>query len=177
MKKYCIRISKYNPKYRNEVGDYILNEWSSISDIWEHNVDWNEYRKVEWAYVKFIVDLLKMFDCSHLEICGLENNFKWNEFEKFRISGMWIKSEELFQDIIIDGKRELNIEDINIFIKFLLREMLWWLLVSESIEIRVGYDFYMYILTSDESIEKYLLNNQTKSLFIESIDPEFIATN
>ena len=90
---------------------------------------------------------------------------------------MWIKSEELFQDIIIDGKRELNIEDINIFIKFLLREMLWWLLVSESIEIRVGYDFYMYILTSDESIEKYLLNNQTKSLFIESIDPEFIATN
>ncbi len=71
MKKYKkhikIPITKYNPIYRNELGHYLKDEWTSISDIGTiyNGIEFtfDEYVKVENLYVKsnfLTLDYLKI---------------------------------------------------------------------------------------------------------------------
>ncbi len=173
MKKYWFRITKYNPENRNELWHYIVDEWTAISDVEEYNIRWNEYKKVEFAYADFILRLLDKFNYKKLQIFSLVKIFKWREFSKLRIRWLWKEWKTLFKDIINERKKELSLNDISIYISFLLREMLWWFLIWEKIEIKTWYDYYMYVLTTDKNIYEYLKNVKDDILFIEEVGLHF----
>ena len=71
------------------------------------------------------------------------------EFEKEETTG---KLKNINVDFDRDIRKlkngfELNIENIEKIIRLILREMIWMVLVNENIEIRFGYDYYMYVST------------------------------
>lgn len=177
MKKYWFRISKYNPKYRDNVWEYKKDEWTSITDIWKHNIKWYKYKNTEDCYVKLIVNLLTYFKFEKLNIFWLQWNFLWQEFENIRIKWLWKEWRNLYLDIKENGRRDLSVKDMNIYIVFLLREMLWSYVIWNKIEIHVWYDYYMYILTTNELMAEYLGNLKNDFLYIERIDSDFFDKN
>ena len=61
------RITKYNPKYRNERGTYLKNEWISFSDIGkifdQSKLTFDKYLKIENSYINainYFMDCLKL---------------------------------------------------------------------------------------------------------------------
>lgn len=170
MNKYWFRITKYNPINRNELWHYMIDEWTNITDLPNYNVSWEEYKNTESYYVSFIISLLNNFGYEKLNIFALEKSFIWNEFETIRIKWLWKNWKILFKDIINKRKINLSLDDISLFIKFTLREMLWWILIWENIEIQFWYDYYMYILTSNMNIVDYIKNSNYEWLYIEEVD-------
>jgi hypothetical protein len=170
MKKYYFRITKYNPENRNEMWHYNVDEWTAISDIKKYNVDWDEYKNIELAYIDIVVNLLKKFNYDSLEIFQLEKWIKWKEFDKMRIRGFWKKWKMLFKDVVNNWKIKLSLEEFSIFIRLLLREMLWWVISWDKIEIKVWYDYYLFLTTTDENVYEYLKNLKDNVLFIEELN-------
>lgn len=175
MKKYWFRITKYNPIYRNEVGHYTADEWTAISNIKKYNISWDEYRKVEQAYVDVITKLLTKFNYNELKVGGLEKSFQWKDFSKLRIRGLWKRWKILFKDIINERQEYLPLNEVSICMRLLLREMYWCFLYWNKIEVKTWYDYYMYVLTSDKNIAKYLKDIKDSILFVEQIDLSFFA--
>ncbi|MDQ1236449.1 hypothetical protein QE450_003947 [Paenibacillus sp. SORGH_AS306] len=73
------RITKYNPKYRDEKGVYLRDEWTSISEIGSitnNNVilTIQDYISTENKYVKVVLDIMSCLDIQKLSISGLK---KW----------------------------------------------------------------------------------------------------
>lgn len=54
----CWRITKYNPKFRNELGHYQKKEWTSVSDIGKifegKQLTVEEYLNTENLYINSI---------------------------------------------------------------------------------------------------------------------------
>ncbi len=170
MNKYWFRITKYNPINRNELWHYMIDEWTSITNLSNYNVGWEEYKNTESYYVSFIISLLNNFGYEKLSIFALEKSFILSEFEPIRIKWFWKNWKILFKDIINKRKINLSLDEISLFIKFTLREMLWWILIWENIEIQFWYDYYMYILTSNINIVDYIKNSNYEWLYIEEVD-------
>lgn len=169
----CLRITKYNPKNRNTNGEYLLNEWTSISDI-NRLIDGkkltkNEYIEVENNYILTIKLLMKNNGITKLFIRDLEKNTSLNEVMENRN-----KFPELYSDEIInffnnvENNMEININQIELISKLILREHLWAKIENENnFFIHFGYDYYMYI----GNIE--LPENIDTGLFIEEIESPY----
>ena len=105
------RISKYNPKYRDEHGIYTRDEWTSISDVGEYfngyEVTMEEYLETENRYVKAIDIILDYLKISYLYIMELEKyeNDITNTSNDFYIN---IISPKL-PDVIINKINELGL--------------------------------------------------------------------
>ena len=125
------RRTKYNPQLRVN-GKYLLDEWTSISDIGKiisnREFTMKEYERVEQSYISFIFRVLSICDIKALTINQLENRnrLKWS------------------------NKQLLNISQIKLFVKDCLREKCWGKLETNNFYIHFGYDYYMYIGTNIE---------------------------
>lgn len=160
---YYWRITKYNPKYRDNNGRYMHDEWTSIYDIGKcfngKELTRVEYLSVETSYVNSILLIMIELNLKHMTITGLEkkgNTFFTNISDKFT---------QRFYDSIHD-KMNVSFDDIGLFIKLTLRENIWGKLVSDHLEIHFGYDYYMYVCSTNnlESVNKIV---KIKELFIE----------
>lgn len=169
MKKYCFRITKYNPQNRDSNWYYLLDEWTSIHDLGKYNISWTEYRNIESAYVDFVLNLLSHFKYSSLRLFWLEKDFNWGSFQDPLLKWLWSNSSFLFQKITNNKNLEYSIKEIWIIIQFFLREMIWWVLFWNKIEMKVWYDYYLYLMTTDEKIYNYLLSLENHVLFIEEL--------
>jgi hypothetical protein len=71
------RITKYNPQNRDANGAYLLNEWTSFSDIGKSFdgtiLDESEYFKVEDKYIGSALFFLRETGVYQLIISSLEN--------------------------------------------------------------------------------------------------------
>ena len=70
------RISKYNPKFRDDDGVYLKNEWTSMSDIGK-TFDGKvfvkqEYEYVEKNYLNFFVQLCSIYKVDKINIRKIE---------------------------------------------------------------------------------------------------------
>ncbi|WP_434799127.1 hypothetical protein [Terrisporobacter vanillatitrophus] len=142
------RISKYDPKYRDEHGIYTRNEWTSISDVGEYfngyEVTMEEYLDTENKYVKAINIILDYLKISYLYIMELEKY----EDTITEINNDFCQNDIDRNDFIKEGQ-ELNRKEINYVIKSTLRERFWCGLYSKAthIIIKPGYDFYINIIS------------------------------
>jgi len=178
------RITKYNPDKRNELGHYTDNsEWTSISDIGRpsyNNVTYEEYKKIESAYVDAIKSAMADRDIKVLTIDSLELRDDKKDFSKYEKTGR-------LRDIPVDFDKELkilkdgtilNLSQIDKIARLILRETIWMLLNADNFEVKFGYDYYMYIkckALSPSTIKQI----ESKGLFVEPDKPqrEFIITD
>ena len=166
------RITKYNPKKRNEQGNFMDNsEWTSISDI--GNPDYNcatfeQYEKIENLYVDSIMLILKEKNISNLTIKSLELYNTKKDFAKYKRTGR-------LNNLIVDFDKDikplkdgliLNTNQIDKIVRLILRETIWMLLVNLQIEIKFGYEYYMYVTCDKLSIET-IKNIELSGLFVE----------
>lgn len=149
---FKFRVSKYDPKFRDENGCYVKNEWTSFSDI---NKDFDgvkflekDYLKIEKRYINFIFDLLNILKINTVKISKQE-------------------PKKLF------AKKKFNVQDgwFLIIVQEMLREKFWAKISAIDLEIYMGYDFYLHIDILDKNIYK-LLEKLAKDnkLFLEELN-------
>ncbi|MGJ8734933.1 MAG: hypothetical protein ACSHW4_17375 [Cellulophaga sp.] len=151
MTKKSYRITKYNPKNRNEEGHYLDNsEWTAISDIGKvkyKNISYEEYEKVETAYVKSIKLILAEKKITNLKVDSFYLHSTSKDFENY-------KKDNRLKNLEIDFKKEiktikngdvLDLNQIDKVIRLVLRETMQMDLISTGLKIEFGYDYYMYV--------------------------------
>ena len=164
MKKF--RITKYNPSFRNERGDYILDEWTSISDIGKkfHNgvLGEKEYYETEDKYIQAINYILDEKNVIQMRVVHLE---KYDNNLSVELSSHERTVKDGLNNDSIVGR-----DEIEILSKMILRELLWASI--QSIDaltiIEFGYDYYMYVISEgiSENTKKRIRDS---GLFIEEI--------
>jgi hypothetical protein len=166
------RITKYNPKFRDDKGAYQKNEWISISEIGkkfddiELTVD--AYVRSENSYINAIHSFMNALNIKSLTVSGLENRYRLTENDR--------RYPELYSGRMIatarsvkDGDNLVGIELDN-FCRLSLRNQLWGILENDSqMFFHFGYDYYMYIgaANTPESVIKQI---DGSGLFIEEFE-------
>jgi hypothetical protein len=153
MKVTKISITKYNPIYRNELGHYQKDDWTSISDIGkkydEAVFTFNQYEYIEDLYVKTIFDLISFFESKEIKISHLFNVSQDDNFEDYNYKELFevykaIKKNDVITDFSILQK----------LIKLRLREFIPELEIlidkNSNSKIIFGFDFYMYLQTETD---------------------------
>lgn len=169
------RITKYNPKYRNEKDEYQKDEWTSCHDIGKSydgegsTVD--DYIAVENAYIYTILSFVNNLDITTLKTKYLEKhngNIKLHQTPLIYTEEMIELFERLHEGTV------LEIRDIEHVCRLILREKLWCKVENDNkIFIHFGCDFYMYIgcLSKPEGI----INLMGKlGLFIEKFESPYL---
>ncbi len=142
---YRWRISKFNPKERDESGAYIHDEWTSSSDIgrvFEGRILLlDEYLRVETAYVEAAKSFFDESNLHSLFIYGLEAN--WSHTAEHVLPGL---DDMLQGPELVEGQR-IDRRTLDRICKLVLREFVWCKLEDEHgrFYIHFGYDYYMYV--------------------------------
>ena len=89
---YQWRVTKYNPKYRNEFGHYtLIEEWTCPSEIGEtingKEFTLDEYLRVEAAYIHSVLNFMEESNVDSLRVLQLESN----RLEEEKISPLYEK--------------------------------------------------------------------------------------
>ena len=121
------RMSKYNPKYReNDI--YSKDEWTSISDIGDifngKVFTQSEYLKIEGRYIACIAEIIRVNKVANCMIDSLEiyeETINWS-------NGLLLCEDQLLQ-----------------FVQDCLREKCWGRLISKDFYIHFGYYYLVYI--------------------------------
>jgi len=156
----CYRISKYDPRYRDENGKYIVDDWTSFSDVNQEILgailSIKEYETTEINYLTLLNKIFIQSGCKRLRIVEYEN--------ASNNSLPWY-----------DGQMLNTNEEIALFAKDCLRELCWGKLVGKRLFIHFGYDYYMYVATQ-EHLEKIQSLTKENGLYCEKImSPYFQA--
>jgi hypothetical protein len=155
-----IRVTKYNPQYRDTNDVYTREEWTSFSDINKvfqgKLFSLNEYLLVEEKYIKAVKTILKEKNIKNLKIRDLE-----------------IYSEDLNLNLKEgDSIGSLNLNEV---MKMILRENIWCKLVSDDyFEIHFGYDYYMYFVSNEISNRVIESVKEIEGLFVEKRKSPYI---
>ena len=171
------RITKYDPKKRNNEGHYLdFSDWTSISDIGNpayNNLTFEDYESIETAYVESIKLILEEKNIKELDINGIEFYNYFDDFKKLKEEGQ-LKNIDLDFDKDIaclkDGK-SLNLREIEKIIRLILRETIWMNLITRDLKVIFRYDYYMYvdcIEISNSTIKKI----EKMGLFVEPDMPQ-----
>ena len=163
------RITKYNLKKRDKQDRYLVNDWTSISDLFK------KY-KYEDA-VKIYKDVEDKFIEVYTSI------FSENKIEKMIINSLALYLDDEDADYIEKRSFDLNLNDLSWLtdkseisgkqiedvLKLLLRGLIWCKLDWEIVYLHYGDDYYTYI--GGVEISDELINNAKKSnIYIEICD-------
>ncbi|WP_018703688.1 hypothetical protein [Anaeromusa acidaminophila] len=165
------RITKYKPDYRDELGRYTKNEWTSFSQIGDefngYKFTKEDYVIVENAYVDTIMAFMSSNNITSLNVDGLEKR----KFQK--------RKDDVYSDEMINLYYNLkendviNVEAIKNLSRMILREDIWCKLEKENtMFIHFGYDYYMYV-GSYQSCEKVIEEITKKGLFVEKYESPY----
>ncbi len=170
--KMTYRITKFDPKKRNEEGHFLDNsEWTAISDIGKseyRNVDYEEYEQTETAYAESIKLILDEKNISSLKIDSLELHDSFDDFENYKKDGRLKNIDVDFNNEIdiLENGTILNLTQIQKMIRLILRETIWMNLLESEFKITFGYDYYMYVECSE--LKNSTINRIEKTgLFVE----------
>lgn len=158
-----IRVSKYNCNYRDENGKYIKNEWTSYSDIgkkFEGEIfTLDDYKLLELKYINTVLETAKSLDV---------NSFLLTNFEKSRDIDTLTEDNELKRMYNnINENKHIQIDNIPLVMKLLIREFIWGKLVHEQLVIHFGYDYYIYLGVNKENLENVEQIIKRHDLFYE----------
>lgn len=180
------RITKYDPKKRNSEGVYADSvEWISISDIGNpenHNLSFEEYYKTESCYVNAIKIILQEKKIASLKIDSLEIYNDKSDFDNYvgenELKGIDFNYTKDIEDL--KNGLDLKTKYLDKTIRLILRELIWMKLITSEIEVKFGYDYYMYVKCDKLSDDLIKLIEET-GIFVEpnidQIDYEIIYEN
>lgn len=171
---YQYRISKYDPQYRNEKGIYCREEWTSYCDIgklYDGKIfSKDDYIKTETDYCNTILSILKNSEIKEVNLQSLELNFSVDEIKQMlQQKGLDLSiKEEIAINSLKNGDR-IDIHDLQLYIKLVLRECFWCKFVDadSSIQIEFGYDYYIYLISKNVLSKEIAENCRQKGIFIE----------
>ena len=158
------RITKYNPKLRDKMGRYLIDDWTSMSDIGKtfsgKELTLKKYLEVERQYLDVIEMLLNDNNVVQVKITNLE---KYKGFECLSA-----KEKEIIDNIWVD--KCVGVNEITLICKLILREFIWaefeW--INTKMMLKFGYDYYMYFVCDE--IRKELIDKICScGLFVEDI--------
>lgn len=170
------RITKYNPALRDSDGIYLDNmEWTSISDIGKpkyNSPTYEEYETVETAYVQAILLILNKGNIKSLKVDSLEQYCEEKDFINYQQDGTFNNISIEFKDIrSLEESKELFSANLEKYVRLILREVIWMDLIADNFELRIGYDYYMYIKCLEITPESIIMI-QKLGLFVEpGIEP------
>lgn len=160
-------ISKYCPEFYTK-GDYIKNEWTSVSEIGKSFDDdvltSTEYLRIEQCYINTAIELALKSGCSYLIIDYLEG-------EPHDII-LEIKKNPINRNLIDAAKNirlglRVHISQCADYLRLCLRECCYATFSNHAHNFYVdfGYDFYMHVHTE---LPKLQVENivKTNNLFI-----------
>ncbi|WP_018888339.1 hypothetical protein [Paenibacillus massiliensis] len=171
MNKY--RITKYNPFFREANGNYLREDWMSISDIgkkFEGNIlTVEEYKSVEDKYVKVIQLIMDYTNTPFIVVSDVRRSTDDSGFEKSINKYRELYNEEYLKDIyynLIDTMK-FSSQQIDSLVRLLLREEIGAEVYFETnLKVFIGYDFLMGIHT-DRPIEVIIPKIEEIGLFVE----------
>lgn len=170
---FSYRITKYNPRFRNSLGWYEKNDWTSIADIGKHfdekELTFKDYKKIEDAYVQAILLFMDFLKLDFLKIASLEKHRKRPYPDMYRSKTML----ELFKKITLS--QELTKAEIADAARLILRETLWGKLESkDKMFVHFGCDYYMYIGSSQELPDSIKNEIEKSGLFVENFESPYL---
>ena len=129
MSNFEYRVTKYNPIYRNERGNFLKEDWIAVSDIGKSfdniTLTSEEYNRVETTYAQTAIAFLQESGNLCLQVERLE------DYGDYPIT---------FRQGDVLGKDELEqaFRDV-------LQERYWCRFADDHRFVHFGWDYYMYI--------------------------------
>jgi hypothetical protein len=163
--KTDLRVTKYNPKFRDVSGKYLKNEWTAFSDVGKYFTGdlflIEEYYSMENKYIKAVEYFFRLNNVDRVTVVGLE---------KYDIESKVL--DETMQDVgeKVENSATFHVRDLSSLLKLILREYLWCELHSpdEAVKVKFGYDYYMYFYSKRANIYDELLNGISEiGLFVD----------
>jgi hypothetical protein len=169
---YNWRISKYNPIYRDEQGNFLKDEWTSFSDIDDLKLSINEYVLTENSYVNAVIAFMEDVGIPSLEVVDLEKyNNNIDIGQKF--IDLYPNQMIYLFNSIRNGYR-LDNRDVDSLCRLVLRDHLWCKLrYNSSMFVHFGFDYYLYIVTSSPC-EKAIEKITCSGLFVEPFESPYM---
>lgn len=153
------RITKYNPKLRDNQGKYAQEEWTSyydIGDIFGCKIFTKEqYYRIEDAYINCIDEITNILQLQEFIIHNYENYLNNKLLWK---NNQIIKKEKLRQ-----------------LIQDCLREKCWCKITANHFFLHFGYDYYIYVGCIIDSLKISEICNKY-GLYGEIINSPYIKT-
>lgn len=167
------RITKYNPTFRNSLGWYEKNDWTSISDIGKQfdgkELTFEDYIKIEDAYVQAIMLFMDFLKLNSLTVTYLEKYWKRPIPDIYRSKTML----ELFKKISVG--QELDKSEVADIARLMLRETVWCKPESkDKMFIHFGWDYYMYIGSAEKPAESMIATIEKSGLFVEEFESPYL---
>lgn len=137
------RVSKYDPEQREANGAFLLEDWTSASDIGRSiggkTMTKQQYLAVEDKYVEAATQLLETAGIGALRISDLEVKTEGSD-KRFEDDGLAKQCLQLRDDLLVAGR------DLETVVRGCLREYIWCRLAGpKESYLHFGYDYYMYI--------------------------------
>jgi len=166
------RISKYNPIYRSEGGEYSNDEWTSVSDIGRYfngiQLTATEYFKMEDKYWKTIKYLLESLYIQTLKTRELE---KHKDIPHFFINNKYFDISPIEQHVDLNRK-VISMPEIEMILRLCLRGVIWCKLEHPTgSAVYFGKDYYMYFMANRKHTIDY--SQIPEGIFIETDGFEF----
>ncbi len=137
------RVTKYDPKYRNDSGVFMRDDWTCCSEI-GGTFDGviltpQKYLHLENAYVQSALAFFAEANIHACKIRSLENHTQYVNSALPLVNG-----------------RSCSMLEVSDIVRLNLRSLIWCRLVGDGAFLHFGYDFYMYVgvpIACSESIE------------------------
>ena len=152
------RLCHYDPALRDARGAFRGDSWTSCSDVGQSfdgiQLTWERYLTAEDAHVSCALDFLADSGLAALQVVGLEQR-----------GGGRAPPEAVELPTLAEGI-ELGLDDLEAVLRGLLREQLWCRLEAPDFYLHVGYDYYLYI-GSSQPCPAGLAKARERGLFVE----------
>ena len=159
------RVTKYDPKNRNEQGHYLKDEWTAVSDVGTVydgiEFTFNAYLLAENAYVDAISRIMCGNNLESLTMKRLQKH-SYGQYADFPEP----ESRKYFRSL--KTNTNLLMHDVMRITRFILREMMWCKLVDEHMFVHFAGDYYMFI-GSENELKNEINAIRESGLFVEDM--------
>ena len=161
MLEYQYRITKYDPKNRDDQGRYTKDEWIDFGDIGYEfegkELTLGKYAQIESKYIKAVILFMECLEIDTLQINGLETYTRPESGELKKVFNQIRNKMVIKKDLVSD------------VIRLILRNYIWCILVKkDKMFVHFGSDYYMSI-GSAIWCEKVIEKIEEFGLFVEEM--------
>ena len=138
------RITKYNPRNRDEAGRYFVDEWISVSDVGKafdgRQLTIDTYLLVEDAYVAVVKSALTIAGRGPLRVVDFEDHDNCRHLPDDLVATSEEYRNQFWEGCLVSQ------ENVESCVRLTLREVIWCKLIGKNgFFVHFGYDYYMYI--------------------------------